>query len=118
LFIIGSSTYSLVEILWRGYTHWTMMITGGICFLILFRVFDKIEYAKLWKKCLAGAGIITGVEFLVGCIVNLWLHMQVWDYSYLPLNVMGQICFLYSILWGLLSIPAVYLSNKIKKKLF
>lgn len=118
IFAIGSVTYSLIEILWRGYTHWTMMITGGICFLVLFRVFSRIAHAKLWKKCAVGACVITGIEFIVGCIVNLWLQMNVWDYSFLPLNLLGQVCPLYSLLWGFLSIPIVYLSGKIQKKLF
>ncbi len=26
----------MVEILWRGYTHWTMTLTGGVCFLVLY----------------------------------------------------------------------------------
>lgn len=118
IFSIGAVSYSLIEILWRGYTHWTMMITGGICFLVLFRVFSRIAHAKLWKKCAVGACVITLIEFIVGCIVNLWLQMNVWDYSYIPLNLMGQICPLYSALWGLLSIPIVYLSKKLQKALF
>lgn len=118
IFAIGSVSYSLIEIIWRGYTHWTMMITGGVCFLVLFRVFNRIAHTKLWKKCAVGACVITGIEFTVGCIVNLWLQMNVWDYSFLPLNLMGQICPLYTFLWGLLSIPIVYLSGKIKQKLF
>ena len=115
VFTVGSLAYSAIEILWRGYTHWTMMITGGICFVVLFRVFCKIARCQLWKKCMAGAGIITSIEFLAGCIVNLGLRMDVWDYSYLPFNLLGQICPLYSFLWGLLSIPAVYLTNRLQK---
>ena len=118
VFAIGAVSYSLIEILWRGYTHWTMMITGGICFLVLFRIFSRISYAKLWKKCTIGAFVITGIEFIVGCIVNLWLQLNVWDYSFLPLNLLGQVCPLYSFLWGLLSIPIVYCSGKIQKNLF
>lgn len=118
IFAIGSVTYAMIEILWRGYTHWTMMITGGVCFLILFRVYGKIKQAKLWKKCALGSCVITGVEFIVGCIVNLWLQMNVWDYSFLPGNLLGQICPLYSCLWGLLSIPIVSLSGKLQSRLF
>ena len=33
--------------------------------------------------------------------------MNVWDYSGFPLNIMGQVCLLYSVLWGLLSIVAI-----------
>ena len=96
IFTIGGLSYALIEILWRGYTHWTMIITGGICFVVLFRVFSRITHAKLWQKCAAGAAIITAIEFAAGCIVNLWLQMDVWDYSFLPLNLFGQVCLLYT----------------------
>ena len=95
IFTIGGLSYALIEILWRGYTHWTMIITGGICFVVLFRVFSRITHAKLWQKCAAGAAIITAIEFAAGCIVNLWLQMDVWDYSFLPLNLFGQVCLLF-----------------------
>ena len=38
-FAIGSVLYGTIEILWRGYTHWTMLLAGGIC-LALFYVFN------------------------------------------------------------------------------
>ena len=33
VFSIGAAGYSLLEILWRGNTHWTMTLAGGICFM-------------------------------------------------------------------------------------
>lgn len=33
LFLFGGISYCLIEISWRGYTHWTMGIVGGLCFL-------------------------------------------------------------------------------------
>lgn len=32
LFVVGGLLYAVIEILWRGYTHWTMAILGGMCF--------------------------------------------------------------------------------------
>lgn len=115
LLSIGGFAYGIIEILWRRYTHWTMIITGGICFLTLFRIFSKAENMPLVKKCLTGSVVITTVEFLVGCIVNLVLKMHVWDYSNLPLNLWGQISLLYSALWGLLTIPISFVCKKIKR---
>lgn len=105
LFLFGFFSYSIIEILWRRYTHWTMSITGGACFVLLHSLFHKLQPARLWKKCVAGGLSITGVEFAVGCIVNLWLRWDVWDYSQKPFNLLGQICPLYTLLWGLLCIP-------------
>lgn len=115
IFTASGISYCFIEILWRRYTHWTMAIIGGICFLILFRIFTSFEKISLIKKCLIGSGIITSIEFISGCIVNIWLKMGIWDYSSLPVNILGQVCLIYSFLWTLLSIPIVYLSNKINK---
>ena len=92
-----------------------MAIIGGVCFLILFRIFTKIKKTSLIKKCIIGSGIITSIEFLSGCIVNIWLKMGIWDYSAMPVNILGQVCLIYSFLWALISIPIVYLTNKINK---
>ena len=35
LFLLGAAGYSLLEVLWRGYTHWTMGVTGGLFLAIL-----------------------------------------------------------------------------------
>lgn len=115
IFTASGISYCFIEILWRRYTHWTMAIIGGICFLILFRIFTSLEKISLIKKCLIGSGIITSIEFISGYIVNIWLKMGIWDYSSLPANILGQVCLAYSFLWALLSIPIAYISNKINK---
>ena len=33
---IGSVGYSAIEVLWRGFTHWTMALAGGVGFLLLY----------------------------------------------------------------------------------
>ena len=38
LFSFGALGYGLIEILWRGHTHPSMLTAGGICFVY----FDKI----------------------------------------------------------------------------
>lgn len=71
----------------------------------------------LARKCLIGSAVITGVEFIFGVVVNLWQKWNVWDYSNLKFNLLGQICPLYSGLWFLLSIPIVFISRKLKVQL-
>lgn len=116
VFLLGAVGYSGLEVLWRGYTHWTMAITGGICFLLLYTLNHKMAHAKLWKKCLVGSLVITTVEFTVGCIVNLMLGWNVWDYSRLGPNILGQVSLVYSLLWFLLCTPIMYLSDFLQKK--
>ena len=117
IFAIGGIVYCLIEILWRGYTHWAMGIVGGVCFLLLYRLYGKIKSVSLWAKCAAGSVIITFIEFISGCIINIYFGMNVWDYSSLPANIMGQVCLLYSVLWGFLCIPIVYISTGLSKVL-
>ncbi|WP_206460307.1 putative ABC transporter permease [Anaerovorax sp. IOR16] len=117
LFFIGAIGYSTLEIAFRGYTHWTMVLTGGLCFCFLYMINEHFQKIALWKRCLLGAAVITGVEFIVGCIVNLWFRWNVWDYSALPLHLFGQICILFSILWFFLCIPIFFITRKIKNNI-
>ncbi|MDD6275783.1 MAG: hypothetical protein PUB20_03030 [Clostridia bacterium] len=116
IFGIGGIVYSLIEVLFRGFTHWTMTLTGGITFVALYLTNLKMKTKSLFLRCLAGSGIITAIEFVVGCIVNLKFHLNVWDYSDQKCNVLGQICPLFSFLWFLLSGPACLLSFALKNK--
>lgn len=114
VFFVGAACYGLIEILWRGYTHWTMLAAGGICLLILYKVFGMIKGSNVIVKCLLGGLIITTAELVIGIIVNVELGLEVWDYSQMPLNLYGQICPLYSFFWSVLCFPAVFLCRKIK----
>ena len=69
-------------------------------------------------KCALGAAAITVVEFLVGCLVNRMLGWHVWDYSRLEFNIMGQVCLLFSVIWYLMCVPALYLGRMLDRTLF
>lgn len=99
VFALGGSAYGLMEILFRGHTHWTMVITGGACVLTLYLLEGWLLAMPLALAALAGAVIITFYEFCVGIIVNVRLGWQVWDYSALPGNIMGQICPVFTLAW-------------------
>ena len=81
LFLIGTVGYTLIEILWRGHTHWTMSITGGVCFVLIYTIWRRLFAAPWYRVCLCCAAAVTGVEFVVGCIVNLLLGWNVWNYE-------------------------------------
>lgn len=65
----------------------------------------------LIRQMMIGACIITSVEFICGCIVNLLLGWNVWNYSDMPFNVLGQVCMPYMVLWFLLSGVAIILDD-------
>ncbi len=117
IFILGATTYGTLEILFRGFTHWTMFFAGGICFALLYRIFTGQKTFSLWMNCLFGALIITGIELVFGCIFNLILGWNVWDYSHYPMDFMGQICLSYTLLWFLLSAPIFWLAKGLKKRI-
>lgn len=114
VFGVGAVVYTLIEILWRGYTHWSMALTGGFCLSVLYFMNTHL-YVPFVVKCLCGAVAITVIEFIVGCIVNLMFHKAVWDYSTLKYNLMGQICLRFSIMWFALCIPAYLICDLIRK---
>ena len=110
--ITGGLLYVLIETVWRGYSHWTMFALGGLCFLALGLINEVLSWdTPLWKQVLIGACLITGLEFLMGCIVNLWLDWDVWDYSAMSGNVLGQICPQYFLLWLPVSLAGIVLDD-------
>lgn len=116
LFWIGGAIYYLIEILWDGQSHWTMFVLGGICFVIMGLL---NEYRFKWKdslfvQALISAVVITEFEFITGCIVNIGLGLEIWDYSELPFNLLGQICLYFSLLWIPLSVIGIILDDWIR----
>lgn len=119
LFITGGLFYNLLEMAFRGWSHWTMFILGGICFICLGLINEIIPWEMpLWKQVLVGAGIITTLEFATGCIVNLWLGWQVWDYSQMPGNVLGQVCPQFFVLWVPVSLAGIVLDDYLRHWVF
>ena len=116
-FSFGAIGYGFLELLWRGRTHWSMLIAGGLSFLSLGKLGKKIKKGNILKKALAGSLIITAIEFIFGLIFNIALKKNVWDYSKLPFNLKGQVCARYSFLWGILSLFIIPLAQMIDKYL-
>ena len=117
LFSVGGLAYMMIEILFSGSTHWTMGILGAICF-ILIGLIDSYFDLPLYKQMFIGAVIVTALEFVAGVILNLWLHLNIWDYSALPYNILGQVCLPFSILWFFLCLPAIFLDDWIRTEFF
>ncbi len=114
--VLGGATYTLIELLWRGRTHGSMFVVGGVCFELIGLVARRVR-APLAVKCGLCALAITAVEFVSGCVVNLWLKLAVWDYSTLRFNLKGQVCLLYSAFWLVLSAAAMPLYGWVYRRL-
>lgn len=115
LFLVGAVLYASIEFLWRGHTHWTMAVLGGLLFLLLGGLNNWIpwEMPLLWQ-IVTGTVVVTAAEFVAGCILNLWLGLGIWDYSRLPGNILGQICPQFTLAWAGLSLVAIVLDDYIR----
>lgn len=119
LLCVGGSIYYLVEVFYRGYSHYTMFAVGGICFVLI----GLLNEGMSWDLCIekqVGLGLasVLIVEFVSGCILNLWLGLGIWDYSDLPFNLLGQICLPFALLWIPLIIIAILLDDSIRYTFF
>ena len=73
---------------------------GAVIMIIFLRYFMKNRMTLFVGGFLIGS--VT--EYLISLIGELILHVKWWDYSNMPLNINGRICFYYSIFWGILAI--------------
>lgn len=130
-FFVFGSTYLNIEIVARAYVDslvgfngiskwslcgWTslwMFLIGGLCGVLIGILNDKPKYynLRMWQQMLIGGSLITIVELTSGIYLNLYLHLNIWDYSYAKYNLWGQICIRDSILWCLLTIPIIWLDD-------
>lgn len=116
-FAVGGTGYGIIELLWRRRTHWTMILAGGICFVIFSLIAEKFkEKPLIYKAALCSIGV-TAVEFIFGVVFNMIFKMGVWDYSEVPFNILGQICPLFTLLWGALATLFIPLADIMNKKL-
>lgn len=121
LFLIMGVAYFFIEILWRGYSHFSMVIVGGLCGLLIGLLNEKPSFynRKVWQQCAIGTAIVLVLEFTSGLIVNKLLGWNVWDYSHVWGNVMGQICLPFGIAWFFGCVPmAIALDDWLRYKLF
>lgn len=119
LFLIGGGIYILLEMVYRGRSHWTMLLLGGVCFLALGYINRFLPWeTPLSAQMLIGAAIITALELLTGWLVNIKLGWHVWDYSHLSLNFYGQICLPASIGWFFLSAVGIVLDDVLRWRMF
>lgn len=117
-FSSGGVGYGIIELIWRGRTHWTMIIAGGACFVIFSLIADKCKKRTLIFKSALCALSVTAIELLFGLLFNMLLKMNVWDYSGMPFNLLGQICLEYTLLWGLLGAAAIKIIGLLERNLF
>lgn len=119
LLLIGGTTYFGIEMLWRGHSHWTMALVGGICFVLIGAINEYLPWElSMIQQAFTGASIVTCVELIAGLILNVWLKLGIWDYSNMPLNLWGQICLPFFFAWVALSVIAIVIDDYLRYWLF
>lgn len=119
LFWFGGSFYVTLEVIYRQYSHISMLILAGLVFIII----DLLNEIWGWEtslilQILVGTVIATIGEFITGCVVNLWLGLNVWDYSNLPFNLYGQVCLQFTLIWMPIILLAIVLGDVIRWRFF
>ena len=119
LLVIGGLTYVLIELFFRGQTHVSMFFLGGVCFISVGLINEVFSWeTPLIIQMIIGGMIITLLEFISGCVLNLLLGLNFWDYLNMYGNVLGQICPLFSFIWVMLSGVAIVLDDWIRYLFF
>lgn len=119
LFLIFGALYIVIELAYRGYSHWTMFILGGICGICVGLLNEVFPWEMpIWAQAGTGAVIITALEFACGVVVNIWLQWDVWDYSSIRLNILGQVCLPFSFVWFVIAHVAIVLDDYLRYRLF
>lgn len=110
LWVVLGAAYVTIEVLWRGYSHPSMFVVGGLCGVLVgvINQYPRFYRAPVFVQSLISAVVVLIVEFLSGCVLNLWLGLNVWDYSGQFGNIMGQVCFRYAAFWVLLMPFAIW----------
>lgn len=119
LFWFGGSFYITLEVIYRERSHWTMGLLAGLVFIAI----DSLNEVWGWEtslilQVLVGTTIATIGEFVTGCIVNLWLGWNIWDYSNLWGNILGQICPQFVLMWMPIILLAIILGDVIRWRFF
>ena len=113
LYYLGGASYMTLEFLWRGWSHGSMFLLGGLCFTILGKL--KNLRLPLPVRAAFGAASVTALELLTGLTINR--DYRIWDYRGMPLNFQGQICLPYTLLWLPVSLMAFFLYDRADRAL-
>ncbi|CUX50402.1 putative ABC transporter permease [Clostridium sp. C105KSO13] len=101
LWTLGGTIYYAFEMAFRGFSHWSMFVLGGVCMVFFAQQGLWVKWKDpLWLQVVRCAVFVTSAEFITGIIVNKWLKWNVWDYSDQIFHLFGQICVPFIILFS------------------
>ena len=110
-FLAGSILYPIIELLYRGWTHLSMCLLGGLALVAVILVDNALGERRFLLKAGLSTVLITQMEFIFGVYLNLHRRLAVWDYSDRLWDIAGQVCPLFSFYWFLLSLGCILFWN-------
>ena len=114
IWALGGTIYYTIEMVTRGFSHWSMFVVGGLALCFCTFQGQAMKWTEpLWIQVIKSVVFVTSLEFITGIIVNKWLGMQVWDYSELPFQLLGQICLPFMVIFSGLCVLGIFLSSYI-----
>lgn len=112
LLTLGGTIYYTFEMLFRGFSHWSMFLLGGICLVFIGQQGLWVKWTDpLWLQVLRCVVFVSAGEFITGIIVNKWLGWAVWDYTDQPLQLFGQICVPFAIIFSGLCVLGIFMTS-------
>lgn len=114
LWVWTGTLYFFIEVAWKTANgrpdtiSWTMLLLAIFLAVPLERCGAEVPWnMPLIIQAIICTCAITAAEFCAGCVLNLWLRLDIWDYSNMAWNVLGQICPQFIAAWFILSIFAI-----------
>ena len=123
--IIGCM-YACIEIVYRLFTDvssitivqsLSMGVLGGVLGYIMGLMNEKTNWS-IRKQTFVGTFLILLLEYLVGILLNVVLKLNVWDYSDRFMNLHGQICLVFGIVWFLFVPFVLWLDDHLRHNVF
>lgn len=118
LFCYGGMLYMTIEMLFRNRTSYYMGLCGGLAFLFIGCLNNFISWDMPFVlQCLIGGlFIITPLEYIFGILFNQTYN--IWDYRDIPININGQICMPFSLIWCMISAVAIVTDDYLRYFIF
>lgn len=105
LFLVSGFIYYNCELLYRGYSHILMLFLAGLCGVLFIDAPNNIYSFELGylKQITISTVLCTIAEGICGLIANVWLKMNIWDYSNLPGSFFFNQCNIFFVgIWALI----------------
>ena len=106
LWTLGGAVYYLLEVAYKSLTvhperiSWTMLVVAIILCIPVERCGAELPWGSTqWLQAQCCASLVKAGERAAGLVLNIWLGLDIWDYSHLPGNLWGQICPQYAAVW-------------------